>query len=121
MPNAECRMKIRRSAAHGSFVTGHFLVIKVSSFAILLVTLAIRIYQLTISPAQLYLFGPTGGCRFTPSCSVYAKEALREHGAVAGTVLAARRICRCHPWGGCGHDPVPAKNPKPEIRNSEVI
>jgi len=57
----------------------------------------------------MYLFGPTGGCRFTPSCSQYAREAIRERGAVAGTGLAIRRICRCHPWGACGHDPVPQK------------
>jgi putative membrane protein insertion efficiency factor len=68
---------------------------------------AIRVYRLTISPAQALLFGPTGGCRFTPSCSVYAREVIQTHGAVAGTILSARRICRCHPWGGCGHDPVP--------------
>jgi putative membrane protein insertion efficiency factor len=68
---------------------------------------AVRVYRLTISPAQAFLFGSTGGCRFTPTCSVYAMDAVREHGAVAGTVLATKRICRCHPWGGCGHDPVP--------------
>lgn len=72
-----------------------------------LLMLAIRVYKLVISPAQIFLFGATGGCRFTPSCSSYAMEALREHGPVTGTALAARRICRCHPWGGCGHDPVP--------------
>lgn len=70
-------------------------------------TLAIRAYQLTLSPLLTLLFGATGGCRYTPTCSVYAVDALREHGAVTGTALAAKRICRCHPWGGCGHDPVP--------------
>jgi putative membrane protein insertion efficiency factor len=68
---------------------------------------AIRAYRWTISPAQLFLFGPTGGCRFTPTCSQYAVEAVQTQGALAGTLLATRRICRCHPWGGCGHDPVP--------------
>jgi hypothetical protein len=79
---------------------------------------AVRVYRVVISPAQIFLFGSTGGCRFTPTCSAYAMDAVREHGAVAGTVLAAKRICRCHPWGGCGHDPVT----KPEFRsrNSEV-
>jgi putative membrane protein insertion efficiency factor len=67
----------------------------------------IRVYRWTISPAQVFLFGAGSGCRFTPTCSVYALEALREHGAVTGTVLAAKRICRCQPWGGCGHDLVP--------------
>jgi putative membrane protein insertion efficiency factor len=90
-----------------------------SSFASRLLALAIRGYQLTISPAQTFLFGATGGCRYTPTCSAYAAQALREHGVVAGTLLSAKRICRCHPWGGCGHDPVPPKkirNPKSEIR-----
>jgi putative membrane protein insertion efficiency factor len=67
----------------------------------------IQAYRLLVSPAQVYLFGAQGGCRFTPTCSQYAMEAIREHGALAGSVLAARRICRCHPLGECGHDPVP--------------
>jgi uncharacterized protein len=69
----------------------------------------IRIYRWTISPALSFLFGPHGGCRFTPTCSQFAMDAIREHGAPAGLALSARRICRCHPWGGCGHDPVPGK------------
>lgn len=69
--------------------------------------LLIQVYRHVISPAQVYLFGTQGGCRFTPTCSQYAMEAIREHGALAGSVLAARRICRCHPFGPCGHDPVP--------------
>ena len=68
---------------------------------------AIRVYRLMVSPAQIFLFGPTGGCRFTPTCSQFALEAIQAHGAFNGSVLAAGRICRCHPWGGCGHDPVP--------------
>ena len=90
--------------------------------------LAIRAYQLTLSPAQTFLFGAMAGCRNTPTCSVYAVEALREHGMAAGTLLAAKRICHCHPWGGCGHDPVPPKRrleaggrrPILEVQNSEV-
>jgi putative membrane protein insertion efficiency factor len=70
---------------------------------------AVRLYRLAASPAQTFLFGATGGCRFTPTCSVYGLEAVREHGALTGGALAAKRICRCHPWGGCGHDPVPEK------------
>lgn len=46
-------------------------------------------------------------CRFEPSCSAYALTALTEHGACRGGFLALRRICRCHPWGGMGYDPVP--------------
>jgi putative membrane protein insertion efficiency factor len=67
----------------------------------------IQTYRLVVSPAQVYLFGAQGGCRFTPTCSQYAMDAIREHGVLDGTLLAARRICRCHPFGECGHDPVP--------------
>jgi len=74
---------------------------------------AIRAYRWTISPAQLFLFGSTGGCRFTPTCSQFAAESIRTHGSATGSLLALKRICRCHPWGGCGHDPVP----QPEVKN----
>jgi hypothetical protein len=70
---------------------------------------AIRIYRVTVSPAQVYLFGATGGCRFTPSCSAYALDAIQHHGALAGGWLAVKRIARCQPWGSSGHDPVPQK------------
>ena len=90
----------------------------VSLFTFRVLALAIRAYQLTVSPTQTFLFGATGGCRYTPTCSAYATEALREHGVMAGAMLSAKRICRCHPWGGCGHDPVPPK--KIRIPNSEI-
>jgi len=61
----------------------------------------LRAYQLTISP----LLGAR--CRFYPSCSSYAMEALEVHGAARGSWLAAKRVCRCHPWNPGGHDPVP--------------
>jgi len=61
----------------------------------------IKLYQLCISP----LLPPS--CRFTPSCSVYAIEALHKHGLCKGLYLAVRRILRCNPWGGHGYDPVP--------------
>lgn len=80
-----------------------------------LLILLVQVYRWTISPAQTFLFGPLGHCRFTPSCSEYALEAIRTHGAVAGAWLTARRICRCHPWGGCGHDPVPERDMKAGI------
>jgi putative membrane protein insertion efficiency factor len=80
---------------------------------------AIRAYRWTISPAQLFLFGSTGGCRFTPTCSQYAIEVIHSRGILTGSALAAKRICRCHPWGGCGHDPSPkaeGRRQKAEIR-----
>lgn len=66
-----------------------------------LVSLPIHAYRLAISP----LLGPA--CRFAPSCSAYALEAIAVHGVLRGGRLAARRLLRCHPWGGHGHDPVP--------------
>ena len=72
---------------------------------------AIRLYRWTVSPLLVFLFGPAGGCRFTPSCSQYAVDAIRAQGVLAGSGLAIRRICRCHPWGDGGHDPAP----KPEV------
>ncbi|HEX3719128.1 MAG TPA: membrane protein insertion efficiency factor YidD [Verrucomicrobiae bacterium] len=70
-------------------------------------TKAIRVYQVVISPIVGALIGPSARCRFTPSCSQYALEAIRLHGAIAGSWLAVRRLARCHPWGACGDDPVP--------------
>jgi uncharacterized protein len=72
-----------------------------------IVVLPLRAYQWVLSPWLRALFGPAAQCRFTPSCSQYAIEAVQAHGAFRGGLLAARRLCRCHPWGGCGHDPVP--------------
>ena len=69
----------------------------------------IRVYQMTISPMLMVFFGPAGRCRFTPSCSQYALEAVRTHGALRGAVLALRRLGRCHPWGKHGEDMVPAR------------
>ncbi len=62
---------------------------------------AVRAYRWFISP----LLPPS--CRFHPSCSEYAEEALARHGALRGGWLAARRVCRCGPWSGGGFDPVP--------------
>jgi len=58
-------------------------------------------YQLLLSPLLL------PSCRFEPSCSHYAQEAIATHGAIRGVILAVRRFLRCHPWGGSGFDPVP--------------
>jgi putative membrane protein insertion efficiency factor len=61
----------------------------------------VRVYRRVLSP----LLPPA--CRFTPTCSTYAIEALSRHGAWRGTWLSVRRLCRCHPFGGHGYDPVP--------------
>ena len=68
-----------------------------SRFLILL----IRFYQLAISP----WLAPR--CRYVPTCSSYALEAVKKHGPLRGGWLAVKRLARCHPWGGCGYDPVP--------------
>ena len=60
-------------------------------------------------------------CRFTPSCSGYAVLAIRRHGALRGGWLAARRILRCQPWGGCGEDPVPPLGSGTEIASPAPI
>jgi putative membrane protein insertion efficiency factor len=68
----------------------------------------LKLYRWVVSPAKALIFGPLAHCRFQPSCSDYALEAVARHGALGGSWLAVKRICRCHPWGGCGEDAVPA-------------
>jgi hypothetical protein len=80
----------------------------------------VRLYRWMLSPAKTFLFGPLGRCRFTPSCSEYALDALRQHGALGGSWLAVKRVGRCHPWGGCGHDPVPLVKSKVYSLESKV-
>jgi hypothetical protein len=82
-------IRASRAARVVSNITVHFL------------RTLIFLYRHTFSA----LFGRQ--CRFLPTCSDYADEALRRHGAVRGSLLAAKRLCRCHPWGGHGYDPVP--------------
>src|SRR5690348_14779335 len=106
-PMTKARFPACTAVSHSSFGFRHSLVIVVLSLGVRLLTLAIRVYQLTVSPLLVFLFGPTGGCRFTPSCSQYAVDAIRSRGVLAGSSLAVRRICRCHPWGDAGHDPAP--------------
>jgi len=65
-----------------------------------MVSALIRLYQFVASPFP-------SRCRYTPSCSTYALEAVERHGAIKGSWLAIRRIGRCHPFGGSGFDPVP--------------
>ena len=74
----------------------------VNHAAVSLAQMPILLYRRLISP----LLGPS--CRFHPTCSAYALEALEKHGVFKGLYLTVRRLLRCHPWSGCGgHDPVP--------------
>src|SRR5437899_3480295 len=84
-----------------------------------ILTMAIRAYRAVISPVLSALCTPFGlGCRFTPTCSLYALDAVKMHGAWRGSLLSIRRICRCHPWGGEGYDPVPEAVYRPPPRPS---
>ena len=73
----------------------------VRSLLIWLPTKLIRLYQICLSPYM------GRQCRYTPTCSAYALEALQKHGLLKGSWLAFKRILRCSPWGGSGYDPVP--------------
>jgi putative membrane protein insertion efficiency factor len=75
--------------------------------ASLILILLVRLYRWFLSPAKAAWLGPAARCRFTPSCSAYALEAIQRHGAMGGGALTVRRLCRCHPWGDAGFDPVP--------------
>jgi uncharacterized protein len=75
--------------------------------SVLVLQVLIRVYQLLLSP----LLPPS--CRYLPSCSDYAVEAIGRHGAIVGVGLAARRLARCHPWGSSGYDPVPEPRGSP--------
>ena len=74
------------------------IIIKTITFPFIIV---IKIYQVLISP----LF--PSSCRYMPTCSHYTAEALKKHGLFKGGWLGIKRISKCHPWGGSGHDPVP--------------
>ncbi|MGF1609962.1 MAG: membrane protein insertion efficiency factor YidD [Kiloniellales bacterium] len=72
-------------------------------FLALVLAALVRLYQLTLSSVT------PAHCRYLPSCSAYAHEALLTHGPLTGGWLALRRLLRCHPWGGSGYDPVPPR------------
>ena len=72
-----------------------------------ILTFVLSFYKKAISGSIKLLFG--GGCRFSPTCSDYAKSAIEKHGGLVGSALTIKRISRCHPFGGFGYDPVPDK------------
>ena len=75
----------------------------------------IKLYQILLSP----LIGPS--CRFTPTCSNYAIEAINKHGPFKGFWLAIKRISKCHPWGDSGHDPVIINNKFKNIKKGPSL
>jgi len=74
-----------------------------------IVGLPAQVGTLLIKAYRVVFFWLPSSCRFEPSCSRYFVEAVETHGPLRGTLLGAQRICRCHPWGGCGCDPVPPR------------
>jgi len=72
-----------------------------------LALMMLRIYRAILSPLIVGIYGPA--CRFEPSCSEYAHQGIAAYGLMRGGAMAARRLARCHPLGGHGHDPVPAR------------
>jgi putative membrane protein insertion efficiency factor len=80
-----------------------------SGLMLQLVRVFIRLYQCTLSPLLSLVAGGGSGCRFQPTCSAYFLEAVESHGFLHGSWLGLKRIGRCQPWGGYGHDPVPSR------------
>ncbi|KAB2640623.1 MAG: membrane protein insertion efficiency factor YidD [Verrucomicrobia bacterium] len=88
-----------------------------------LLRIPIHLYRWILSPFLHALAGSTSGsgmgcgCRFHPSCSAYALQALQDHGVLRGSLLSVKRIANCHPWGGGGFDPVPSRDSMRSLRN----
>ncbi len=72
-----------------------------------IVVSGLRIYKCVVSPVLHSILGPFAGCRFHPTCSAYAREAVQRHGVTRGGWLTVVRLAKCQPWGPCGCDPVP--------------
>jgi uncharacterized protein len=83
----------------------------------LVAVVLIRFYQIGLSPLKAALFGQVACCRFHPTCSQYAIEAMRGHGIFRGSWLTIRRIGKCHPFHPGGYDPVPGADPAPKDKH----
>ncbi|MDQ5980346.1 MAG: uncharacterized protein QG602_3322 [Verrucomicrobiota bacterium] len=99
---------IRATPASGLFASLRVTTAWLLHLPVRLLDAAIWLYQRTLSPA-LVVLNPTCGCRFAPSCSHYAREALREHGLFAGVGLIVVRLAKCGPWHPGGEDSVPPR------------
>src|SRR3569832_151169 len=80
----------------------------------------VKLYQWMLSPVMRFLFGTSGACRYSSTCSCYAVESFQRHGALHGLRLTIARLLRCHPWGAMGYDPVPRNlnlTPNPNLLN----
>jgi len=97
------QLPIGFSEVHGALQTKRWQMGTGTSLSKLLVSALHRFYKVLLSP----FFG--NACRFYPSCSDYAREAVEQHGWLKGAALACKRVCRCHPWHPGGDDPVPRK------------
>lgn len=86
----------------------------------LIVRILFKAYKFVVSPMLHWITGPGSGCRFIPSCSEYFAEAVETHGFCKGSSLGVRRLCRCHPWGKSGYDPVPGVDTPPVSHQSLI-
>jgi uncharacterized protein len=112
---AECPAETGHAAAGGAVETFSDKPFREKSgLMVPVLRFLLKIYKLTLSPMLAALTGgPGSGCRFLPTCSEYFVQAVETHGLLIGAWLGAKRILRCHPWGGSGYDPVPVRQSKP--------
>ena len=92
----------------------------ISRFLSAVIRVLIYFYQRILGPMMKFTAGPAAGCRYTPSCSNYFLQAVEVHGPFLGSWYGICRIFRCHPWGGCGYDPVPSPDTPESLKNSRA-